>query len=515
MCGITGMVTKQKNGFSKEDEYALFSLMFLNQLRGTDSTGMFMVDKEGKSSMLKEVGDLRNFYKAKDWDIFKNEVWNSGKIVVGHGRNATVGTVNLENAHPFKFTKKDGSHIYLVHNGTLAKHQQLPGFWDHKVDSAWLASCIAEYGAEEALSKIIGAIACVWWDEGEQRIYFYRNSERPLHIAIGVLGDIYFASEKAPLIYIGEKHGLSYVDDSILQFTPNMLVHLDLCDLDKIKSIEDFKAGKIERAIVNFPHPVTYSYGNYSPPSVGELEEDVNYLLKKEYLYIKWDKQRKEKLIRIKRYNMEWDSVRKSGPYDPDMIGMHLDPNNSEVVVREYEKEGKLYSVPTRRNMALTSPSYKNPEDLATVHVFRPGKRCKFRTKHGNSNICHRVLSDDVYPLTFKEYQNSTDGKFFVGKEDILMEVYEVVKAGLINKVTGFLMGPNNKLATCIDVSFNLREADMPFEVIESLGFFKGTIDAIDLTNASRFKETGAVVRIRLRNVTPVYAEGEKKETLQ
>jgi hypothetical protein len=99
-----------------------------------------------------------------------------GRILVGHNRKATQGSINSINAHPFH-----SGNIVLVHNGTLRG--------DHKkdyapvdVDSHALAIAFDEQGAENVIPKINGAFALIWWDVSKNRLFAVRNDERPLSI---------------------------------------------------------------------------------------------------------------------------------------------------------------------------------------------------------------------------------------------------------------------------------------------------------------------------------------------
>jgi hypothetical protein len=203
MCGLVGLINKYSNGFSK-DQQAIFSdLLFVDFLRGPDSTGVFSVSNKGDVLMAKEASNPIDFMKTKEYNNILNKTFMSGSALVGHNRKATRGTVNDENAHPFIVD----DNIILVHNGTLwGDHKKLA---DVEVDSHAIAHTIHEKGTvTEALSSIDGAYALIWFDVAMGTLNLIRNAQRPLWW-METPSSWIWSSEKAMLEFVAERHNLN------------------------------------------------------------------------------------------------------------------------------------------------------------------------------------------------------------------------------------------------------------------------------------------------------------------
>lgn len=267
MCGIFGVFSSLKNGFSQKQMDVLGQNIIINQFRGTDSTGMFLIDRQDKSHMLKVLGGASALFSNDAWEDFKQKISFQAKAVVGHGRSATRGTVKLENAHPFAKSFPSGEVLKLVHNGTLDYGQDLPDFNKFDVDSEWIAEMLVRYGPEEALSQIRGAMALVWWNEKDKTINFFRNSERPLHFGTFEGGGdktLIINSEAPAVRYLAARNGLKTTKkEDVYYFSEYTHYSLDANDL-----FGDWKAvTKIEKPKVKvYSAPITYGSGYSETP---------------------------------------------------------------------------------------------------------------------------------------------------------------------------------------------------------------------------------------------------------
>lgn len=192
MCGIVGMVASAPQGFNWNHAKLFAQLLWVNTLRGEDSTGVFGVNKQGNVDYMKTVGSASNLITSKEWKDFKGNIFSDFHMVVGHNRKATRGQVTDENAHPF--VEKE---TILVHNGTLTNHRALTKE-DVEVDSHAILHSIVERGYEETLKEIQGAFTLAWYDANDKTLRVIRNKERPLFIA-NTAGAWFFASEKEML----------------------------------------------------------------------------------------------------------------------------------------------------------------------------------------------------------------------------------------------------------------------------------------------------------------------------
>lgn len=178
MCGIWAMLPKLSAGFNESDVMDMKRMAIITSLRGDHSSGIFTVgDPYKPPRILKTVGDPFGIFHAVNFPSYSKSIVKEGKAVVGHGRLATKGAITAKNAHPFK-----EGHITLVHNGTtdlVSTDKEI------EVDSHVLCQEIQKDGVETALINLAetysNAYAVVVHDAKEGKLYFARNSSRPLH----------------------------------------------------------------------------------------------------------------------------------------------------------------------------------------------------------------------------------------------------------------------------------------------------------------------------------------------
>jgi hypothetical protein len=194
MCGIVGMA----GNINKEEKKMFRDLLIFDQVRGFDSVGIVgvrLAPKPNESEVFvdKEIGAAQNLWEYSGTNDYSHRgILNGGfKMLLGHNRAATLGAVNLQNAHPFTFGKVTG-----VHNGSLTYWKDLHDAHTFDVDSKAIYSDIAHKGIENTWKSFLGAAALVWWDEATDRLNMVRNDERPLVLAESEKGDtLFWASE--------------------------------------------------------------------------------------------------------------------------------------------------------------------------------------------------------------------------------------------------------------------------------------------------------------------------------
>lgn len=207
MCGIVGVISKSSHGFIKQQLDIFHQLLYVDNFRGDDSTGIFMVDRDGDLTLAKSAQDASDFQKEKEYDETMRAAFQKGKAMFGHNRKATKGTITDENAHPFVVDKR----IVLIHNGTLYGDYKkfVPEGQSVEVDSHAIAHLIHKHedDVEAAAKEIQGAYTLVWFDMKLQTLNMLRNSQRPL--AFMETADAwYFASEKNMLEWMVIRHNL-------------------------------------------------------------------------------------------------------------------------------------------------------------------------------------------------------------------------------------------------------------------------------------------------------------------
>lgn len=174
MCGIIGLISKN-GSFPYFADDLFTNLLRMDSVRGDDSTGVFGVSKDGHCDVVKGNADGYLFTRTQDYNDFLNRMGKHYRIVIGHNRAATTGAITAENAHPFR-----EKHIVLVHNGTINNKEKLNS--EVEVDSHAICHALAENDAVEALGKIDGAYALVWYNKLQKTLNIARNDKRPLFL---------------------------------------------------------------------------------------------------------------------------------------------------------------------------------------------------------------------------------------------------------------------------------------------------------------------------------------------
>ena len=209
MCGMFGFFDGSYTGFNQLDVKSINGLYQLTSLRGKHSSSLIGLDKDNlhDPDVYKVLGLPSNLWKSPMGKMYKNRITTKYNHIIGHCRAATVGQVNLDNAHPFFW--KD---IIFMHNGTF--HQTKPlldRMEDHKIDntknghvlktdSEMLCRLVAELGPVDALKDLYGAYALIWYDKEKKKVYFVRNSQRPLHyLELSAPKSFMVASEESTL----------------------------------------------------------------------------------------------------------------------------------------------------------------------------------------------------------------------------------------------------------------------------------------------------------------------------
>jgi glucosamine--fructose-6-phosphate aminotransferase (isomerizing) len=110
MCGIIGIVGKNNENVVPEVVAGLEHLEY----RGYDSSGLAVLESDGKIARVRSVGKLANLKeKLSNIDI-------AGNVGIGHTRWATHGKPTENNAHPMV-----SKNVAVIHNGIIENYKDL------------------------------------------------------------------------------------------------------------------------------------------------------------------------------------------------------------------------------------------------------------------------------------------------------------------------------------------------------------------------------------------------------
>lgn len=216
MCGIVGVAGK----LELKTENAFSDMLIMDQLRGKDSVGVCSVAGTDPPTIIKSLMAPLDFVSHIDYKAAVTK--KSNRVLIGHNRAATVGTVNAKNAHPFEQGK-----IFGCHNGTLVNQHLLLDAKNFDVDSENIMHHINVKGVDDMYSNMHGAAALVWWNSEEQTLHFLRNNQRPLYYAISEDKKVLFwASEYYMMIAAAHRQGIKLQQPEL--FKDNILHTVNL-----------------------------------------------------------------------------------------------------------------------------------------------------------------------------------------------------------------------------------------------------------------------------------------------
>lgn len=251
MCGIVGIISKRKSGFTNSDQEMFRKLLVLDgEFRGLDSTGVFQVQSNRQAFITKAACIPSLLFYTQQWKSFNERMYSGSRVVIGHNRKSTMGATNSANAHPFH-----EDNIILVHNGTLHNHGKLAK--DVEVDSHAVCKAFAAGEAEKVLPTIDGAFAFVWWDIQRDRLFAVRNKERPLAL-VETDDNVYIASEPWMVYAFLQRDHVPREKIKITELPPG-----ELFEFDVFSGQGSYKSTTIELAkeVQRYPFPGTSGQG--------------------------------------------------------------------------------------------------------------------------------------------------------------------------------------------------------------------------------------------------------------
>lgn len=225
MCGIVGVIHKYTTLFDYSLEI-FTELLFLDQVRGKDGTGIFY-NSGDKVWYMKQPNNASQFIEGKGYKRALGSASKSGNFIIGHNRAMSKGGINHACTHPFSHNG-----ITLVHNGTIRNQKELG---EAQVDSETICMHMGKNGYQDTLSKIEGAFSLVWYDSEEQSLNLARNHERPLFL-LESMSMWVISSEQGLGKWVMERNGQK-VESSILVPTGELFKF----NKDNLKEYEKIK----------------------------------------------------------------------------------------------------------------------------------------------------------------------------------------------------------------------------------------------------------------------------------
>jgi len=252
MCGLFGVIGQKIVPYEIK---IIEKMSYLTCFRGIDSTGVFTIHddpnfKHHNPVILKNAVTPPEFIHGAAFQKHVRTAKNDLKVVAGHSRAATYGSVVASNAHPFR---KD--HITGMHNGSIP---QFVRWNDDTTDSEYLFELMAESGPQAVVDEARGgAYALVWHDSSNNTLNFLRNPDRPLFFANAPGDLILWMSEGWMLDTLFKSMGWGKASIEELPVHTHYSVDVDTLDLSKNLCKP---TAIVQRAVARLTKAIHYCY---------------------------------------------------------------------------------------------------------------------------------------------------------------------------------------------------------------------------------------------------------------
>lgn len=243
MCGLWGAVKANGAHFVKVGHFMQQGL-FMSALRGMQGTGVGVVTADFDTEIAKSFLPSPSFLCSQEWEYIEKDLYQS-RVILGHTRASTQGSVNSKNAHPFRFTDQAGNQVMAIHNGHIRNHLSLtPNNFSHQVDSAHATHALLTKGALQTLELLEGAYVLIWFDSRTKTFNMARNTERELYYAMTAdKTRLYFGSEIEMLSNILRRNDIPH-DNKFYELENHTLYTYDLTKASLVPTLKKYEEKK-------------------------------------------------------------------------------------------------------------------------------------------------------------------------------------------------------------------------------------------------------------------------------